>query len=63
MWWNSLGLRSFIKSSLRLLRLARKPSRDEIWLSMRICFLGILIVGAIGFIVYFLAGVLRSLGV
>lgn len=58
-----MGLRSFIKSSLRLLRLARKPSRDEIWLSMRICFLGILIVGTIGFIVYFLAGVLRSLGV
>lgn len=58
-----MGLRSFIRSSLRLLRLARKPSRDEIWLSIKICFLGILIVGAIGFIIYFLAGILRPLGV
>jgi len=58
-----LGLRSFIRGSLRLLRLAKKPGRDELWLSIKICFLGILIVGAIGFIVYFLASILRPLGV
>jgi len=63
MWWNNLGLRSFIRGSLRLLRLAKKPGRDELWLSIKICFLGILIVGAIGFIVYFLASILRPLGV
>ncbi|MEM1586828.1 MAG: protein translocase SEC61 complex subunit gamma [Candidatus Bathyarchaeia archaeon] len=58
-----MGLRSFLRASLRLLRLARKPSRDELWLSIKICFLGILVVGAIGFIVYFLASFLRPLGV
>lgn len=54
---------SFIKSSLRLLRLAKKPSKEELWLSIKICFLGMLIVGVIGFIIYFIAGLLRPLGV
>lgn len=57
-----MGLRSFIKSSLRLLKLAKKPGKDELWLSIKICFLGILIVGAIGFIIYFLASIIRPLG-
>lgn len=58
-----MGLMSFIKSSLRLLRLAKKPSKEELWLSIKICFLGMLIVGVIGFIIYFIAGLLRPLGV
>ncbi|MEM1515010.1 MAG: protein translocase SEC61 complex subunit gamma [Candidatus Bathyarchaeia archaeon] len=57
-----MGLRSFIRSSLRLLKLARKPDKDEIWLSIKICFLGILIVGVIGFLIYFLASLIRPLG-
>jgi len=56
-----LGLISFIKDSLRLLRFAKKPDRDEFWLSIKICFLGIIIVGLIGFIVYMLAGFIRVL--
>lgn len=58
-----MGLLSFIKASLRLLRLAKKPDKDELWLSIKICFLGILIVGVIGFIIYFIASLLRPLGV
>ncbi|MEM1562006.1 MAG: protein translocase SEC61 complex subunit gamma [Candidatus Bathyarchaeia archaeon] len=58
-----MGLLSFIRASIRLLKLARKPGRDEIWLSIKICFLGMLIVGAIGFIIYLIAGLLRPLGV
>ncbi len=56
----TLGLRSFIKSSLRLLKFAKKPGRDELWLSIKICFLGILLVGLIGFVIYTLAGFIRS---
>ncbi|MBS7648487.1 MAG: protein translocase SEC61 complex subunit gamma [Candidatus Bathyarchaeia archaeon] len=51
---------SFIKASLRLLKFAKKPGRDELWLSIKICFLGILIVGLLGFIIYMLAGFIRA---
>jgi len=54
-----LGLTSFIKDSLRLLIFAKKPDRDEFWLSIKVCFLGIIIVGLIGFIIYMLAGFIR----
>lgn len=57
-----MGLISFIKASLRLLKFAKKPDRDELWLSIKICFLGILIVGLIGFIIYmFAAALLRPI--
>ncbi|HDO41731.1 MAG TPA: protein translocase SEC61 complex subunit gamma [Candidatus Bathyarchaeota archaeon] len=55
-----MGLISFIRSSLRLLKFAKKPGRDELWLSIKICFLGVLIIGLIGFIIYMLAGFIRS---
>ena len=56
-----MGLISFIRSSLRLLKFAKKPSRDELWLSIKICFLGVLVIGLIGFIIYMLASFLRSI--
>jgi len=55
-----LGLTSFIRASVRLFKLARKPDRDELWLSIKLCFLGITIVGLIGFIVYMLASFIRA---
>lgn len=55
-----MGLTSFIRASVRLFKLARKPSRDEIWLSIKLCFLGVTIVGLIGFIVYMLASFIRA---
>ncbi|MEM1544000.1 MAG: protein translocase SEC61 complex subunit gamma [Candidatus Bathyarchaeia archaeon] len=54
-----MGLISFVRESLRLLKLAKKPDRSELWLSIKICFLGILIVGLIGFMIYMLAHVIR----
>ncbi|MCX8171194.1 MAG: protein translocase SEC61 complex subunit gamma [Candidatus Bathyarchaeota archaeon] len=51
---------SFMKASLRLLKLAKKPSRDELWLSIKLCFLGVAIVGLIGFTVYMLASFIRA---
>ncbi|MEM1506827.1 MAG: protein translocase SEC61 complex subunit gamma [Candidatus Bathyarchaeia archaeon] len=55
-----MGLTSFIKASARLLKLARKPDRDELWLSIKLCFLGVAIVGSIGFAVYMLASFIRA---
>jgi len=45
---------------VRLLRLATKPGRSELWLSVKICFLGVLVVGVVGFIVKLIAGILTG---
>ena len=47
----TLGLRSFLQSISRLLRLATKPGRSELWQSVKICILGISLVGVIGFLI------------
>ncbi|WP_455277688.1 protein translocase SEC61 complex subunit gamma [[Eubacterium] cellulosolvens] len=41
----------FIQSSRRVFQVASKPSRDEIWMLIRVTFLGVGIVGAIGFMI------------
>jgi len=46
-----LGFSSFLKSCARLLRLSKKPGRSELWLSIKICVLGVLLIGFIGFII------------
>jgi protein translocase SEC61 complex gamma subunit len=46
-----LGLRSFFQSASRLLKLAKKPGRTELWLSIKICFLGTLAIGGIGYLI------------
>jgi preprotein translocase subunit Sss1 len=43
-----------------LLKLATKPGRSELWLSIKICFLGILVVGVVGFLVKLIAGILTG---
>jgi protein translocase SEC61 complex gamma subunit len=43
--------REFIDSAKRLLLVTTKPSRDEVSLMVKICFLGIAIVGSMGFII------------
>lgn len=56
-----MGLISFIKASIRLLKFAKKPSKNELWLSIKICFLGVIAVGLTGFIVYLLASLIRGM--
>jgi len=34
-----------------MLKLAKKPGRTELWLSIKVCFLGIIAIGGIGFII------------
>ena len=55
-----MGFRSFLKSCVRLLRLAEKPGSKELWLSIRICLLGTLVIGAVGFIIKFLSAMLQG---
>jgi protein translocase SEC61 complex gamma subunit len=54
-----MGLRSFLAQCAKTLRLATKPGRDELWLSIKICFLGIGAVGIIGFVIKLLSSVLN----
>jgi len=54
-----MGLRSFLSQCARTLKLAVKPGKSELWLSIKICFLGMGAVGVIGFIIKLLASVLQ----
>ncbi|MCK4884625.1 MAG: protein translocase SEC61 complex subunit gamma [Candidatus Bathyarchaeum sp.] len=54
----TLGLRSFFQSASRLLKLATKPGRTELWLSIKVCFLGTIAIGGIGFIIKLISSAL-----
>ena len=46
-----MNVREFIDSVRRLLHVTTKPSRDEISLMVKISFLGVAIVGSLGFVI------------
>ncbi|HVO85710.1 MAG TPA: protein translocase SEC61 complex subunit gamma [Candidatus Eisenbacteria bacterium] len=54
-----MGLRDFLAQAGRTLKLAIKPGRDELWLSIKICLLGIGAVGIIGFVIKLVSSVLQ----
>lgn len=55
-----MGLRSFLSQCGRTLRLAIKPGREELWLSIKICLLGTAAIGIIGFIIKLTSSVLQG---
>ena len=46
-----MNAREFLDSSRRLVHVTTKPSRDEISLMVKISFLGVAIVGSLGFVI------------
>jgi protein translocase SEC61 complex gamma subunit len=58
----NLGLRSFLKSATRVLRLANKPGISELWLSIKICLLGIFVVGMLAFLIKFISSLMQGFG-
>ena len=50
-----MGIRSWLSQAGRTLKLAIKPGRDELWLSIKISVLGIGVVGIIGFVIKLLS--------
>ncbi len=50
-----MGVRSFLSQCARTLKLAVKPGRTELWLSIKISLLGIGAIGLVGFIVKLLS--------
>jgi len=57
-----MGLKSFLSQCARTLKLAIKPGKSELWLSIKICFLGIGAIGLIGFVIKLLASVVQPSG-
>ncbi len=55
-----MGVRSFFSSAAKMLKLAKKPGRDELWLSVKICVLGIAVIGVVGFIIKFVSAALQA---
>jgi len=55
-----MGLRSFLTSASRILRLAKKPGGDELWLSVKICFLGVIVIGVLGYVIKLISGMLQG---
>jgi len=54
-----MGLRDFLTQCARTLKLAVKPGRSELWLSIKICLLGLGAVGLVGFIIKLLSSTLQ----
>ena len=50
-----MGLKSWLAQAARTLRLAVKPGREELWLSIKFSLLGIGAVGLIGFVIKLLS--------
>jgi protein translocase SEC61 complex gamma subunit len=50
-----MGVRSWLSQAARMLKLAVKPGRTELWLSIKISLLGIGAIGLIGFVIKLLS--------
>lgn len=46
-----MGLGNFIKESRRILKLATKPARKELWMSTKVSLLAMVLVGMLSFII------------
>ena len=51
----NMGVKSWLTQAARTLKLAVKPDREELWLSIKISLLGIGAVGLIGFVIKLLS--------
>ena len=55
-----MGVSEFINNSRRILKLATKPSRKELWLSGRVSLLAMVAVGMLSFIIQVLMTVVTA---
>jgi protein translocase SEC61 complex gamma subunit len=53
-----MGLRDWLSQAARTLKLASKPDREELWLSVKITVLGMGAIGLIGFVIRLMASIL-----
>ncbi len=56
-------IRDTLKEWKRVLKITRKPDREEFEMSAKVTGAGILIVGAIGFLIHVIANLLATSGI
>ena len=49
-----MNIGEFFNRSKRLLKHSKKPDRKEIWLTVRITAIGLLIIGLVGYVIHIL---------
>ena len=54
-----MGIRDWLSQAAKTLKLATKPDREELWLSIKISILGIGAVGLVGFVIKLMASILN----
>ncbi len=57
-----MRLKSWFSSSYRMLRSATKPGKTEFMLLLRVCLLGVAVIGALGFLIRFVSAMISLLG-
>lgn len=50
-----MKLKSRIQGYLRVLKITKKPTKEEFFASAKVTGLGLLVIGALGFVIYFVA--------
>jgi len=51
----NLNIREKLRNYLRVLKIAKKPELSDYLSSMKICMLGLIVVGLVGFLVYLIS--------
>ena len=52
--------KGFVRECIRVLKVTKKPTKEEFWTTSKVAGLGILIIGLIGFIVHLVRVLLFS---
>lgn len=55
-----MGVKSFLSSCKRLIKLVGRPSREEVWTYIKTGLIGIGIIGVVGFIVKLISSMLQA---
>ncbi len=57
------NIKKIVKQYIRVLKIMKKPDKDEYFLVAKITGLGIIIIGVIGFIIFLIYNLIIRLGV
>lgn len=57
----SSRLSEFWENTKRIVKLAQQPTRQEIWMQIKISLLGLFVVGGVGFIITLIMSVITGL--
>ena len=54
-----MGLKEFLASTWHTLKLAKKSNREEFLLYLKLVFLGLFVVGSLGFLIQFIGALIK----